>query len=50
MVEVLNATPQEDGSFKNYWLRVPPHIQTAHEAVAWTFGRDVRKYRPKVET
>jgi hypothetical protein len=50
MVKVLNATPQPDGSFKNYWLRVPPHVQTAHEAVAWTFGKDVTDYRPMLET
>jgi hypothetical protein len=40
MVEVLNATPEEDGSFRDYFLRVPPDVSTAREAVAWSFGYD----------
>src|SRR6478752_1932050 len=35
-VEVLNSTPESDGSRKTYFLRVPPQTQTAREAVAWT--------------
>ncbi|MGH2367599.1 MAG: DUF6745 domain-containing protein [Chloroflexota bacterium] len=31
-----------------YLLRVPPTCQTAHEAVAWTFGRDTGDYAPAV--
>ena len=38
MVEVVNSTPEPDGSRKTYFLRVPPTIGTAREAVAWTFG------------
>jgi hypothetical protein len=38
MVKVKNSTPEPDGSFKDYWLRVPPGIQKARDAVAWTFG------------
>ena len=34
VVEVVNATPEPDGTFKNYWLQVPPEIETAHAAVA----------------
>jgi hypothetical protein len=37
MVNVINATPEPDGSFHDYFLRVPPTCQTALEAVAWTF-------------
>jgi hypothetical protein len=48
MVEVVNSTPEPDGSFKDYWLRVPPTVATAHEAVAWTF--DVPNYEPAVQT
>jgi hypothetical protein len=38
MLEVVNATPETDGRFKRYWLRVPPMMATAHEAAAWTFA------------
>jgi hypothetical protein len=37
MIEVVNATPDADGHFKRYWLRVPPATRTAREAVARTF-------------
>ncbi len=37
MIEVINRTPEPDSSFKHYWLRVPPTMRTAREAVAWTF-------------
>ena len=37
MVQVINSTAEPDGSNKAYWLRVPPDIQTAEAAVAWTF-------------
>jgi hypothetical protein len=50
MVEVRNSTPEPDGSFKDYWLRVPPGCKTATEAVAWTFGVSAKNYSPRVET
>jgi hypothetical protein len=50
MVRVLNATPEPDGSRKSYTLRVPPTIETAHAAVAWTFGLDAKGYHPDVES
>jgi len=49
MVEVLNATPEPDGTRKTYFLRVPPTVQTAQEAVAWTFGMAGDAYRPSAE-
>lgn len=36
MVEVVNSTPEPDGSWSHYWLRVPPTTRTAREAVLWT--------------
>lgn len=36
--KVLNSTPEPDGTFKTYFLRVPPTIKTPKEAVAWSFG------------
>jgi len=51
MVRVLNSTPEKDGSFKDYFLRVPPNMQTARQAVAWTFGKhDPEDYAPTMET
>jgi hypothetical protein len=50
MVSVINSTPEPDGSNKNYMLRVPPEMQTAREAVAWTFGEDAAAYAPAIET
>jgi hypothetical protein len=50
MVRVLNSTPDPDDSRKSYWLRVPPSVRTAREAVAWTFGQRPDIYRPAMET
>jgi hypothetical protein len=50
MVEVTNATPEPDGSRRTYWLRVPPAIRTAREAVAWTFDLPEGDYAPTRET
>jgi hypothetical protein len=50
LVEVTNATPEPNGSHKTYWLRVPPWVWTAREAVAWTFGLDEDAYRPEAQT
>lgn len=36
-VKVRNNTPEPDGSVKDYFLRVPPTIQTPREGIAWTF-------------
>lgn len=51
MVEVENSTAEPDGSHKMYWLRVPPTMKTAREAVAWTFGIErAADYAPAMET
>jgi hypothetical protein len=50
VVEVVNSTPEPDGSFKTYFLQVPPEMTRASEAVAWTFGLEPEEYRPVVET
>jgi len=50
MVEVDNSTPEPDGSRKTYYLRVPPAMRTAREAVAWTFGLGAVDYRPVAES
>ena len=50
MVEVVNSTPEPDGTSRVYWLRVPPRTRTAREGVAWTFGLTADEYQPLVQT
>jgi len=50
MVKVVNSTAEPDGTFKDYFLRVPPDITTARAAVAWTFGKTEADYAPAIET
>ncbi|MFJ3492394.1 DUF6745 domain-containing protein [Streptomyces sp. NPDC086091] len=50
MVEVVNSTPEPDGTHRTYWLRVPPTTRTAREGVAWTFGVPEDGYAPVRET
>ena len=44
VVEVVNGTREPDGSRRRYFLRVPPTMRSAHEAVAWTFGLTTQQY------
>ena len=50
VVKVRNSTPEPDGSVKDYVLRVPPTVKTASEAVAWSFGLEVKEYAPQMES
>ncbi|OII69470.1 DUF6745 domain-containing protein [Streptomyces sp. CC77] len=50
MVEVVNSTPEPDGTYRTYWLRVPPETRTAKEGVAWTFGLAADAYEPVRQT
>jgi len=50
MVRVVNSTLEPDGSAKTYWLRVPPEMQTARAAVAWSFDMIEQDYCPAIET
>jgi hypothetical protein len=50
VVEVLNSTPEPDGSRRTYFLHVPPDVTSAREAVAWTFGLRAEAYAPEHET
>ncbi len=50
LVHVTNSTPEPDGTRERYFLRVPPRMKTAREAVAWTFGMRAEDYRPAQET
>ena len=50
VVRVQNSTPEPDGTIKEYFLRVPPNMMRARQAVAWTFGLSEEEYTPLVET
>lgn len=50
MVEVVNSTPEPDGTHRRYWLRVPPGTTTARAGVAWTFGLTEDDYAPQRQT
>jgi hypothetical protein len=51
MVKVVNSTAEPDGTFKDYFIRVPPTMTTARGAVGWTFGYDVAsEYQPVMQT
>ncbi len=41
---------QDASTPRQYFLRVPPHIRTAAEAVAWTFSMTIEEYQPLQET
>ncbi len=41
---------QDAATARQYFLRVPPTVQTAAEAVAWSFGMSVEGYHPADET
>ncbi len=43
-VEVINATPEPDGTHRHYFLQVPANINSAREAVAWTYGMQPDDY------
>jgi len=41
---------QDTCTSRQYFLRVPPEVETAAEAVAWSFGLSVEEYGPAHET
>lgn len=49
-VKVVNSTQETDGTYKNYFIAVPPTMKTCKQAVAWTFGLDEDDYNPQQET
>ncbi|GII84752.1 hypothetical protein Ssi03_27420 [Sphaerisporangium siamense] len=50
MVEVVNSTPEPDGTYRTYFLRVPPWVTTARQGVAWTFDIPAEQYQPRRQT
>lgn len=49
-VTLMRALGHTEGRWKDYFLRVPPEMKTAHEAVAWTFGVTADEYHPDFES
>ena len=50
-VEVVNGTPEPDGTYRRYYLQVPARLRwTAREAVAWTYGLSADEYKVTVRT
>jgi hypothetical protein len=45
-VAVRDRVLDADGTPLEHWIAVPPHIATAREAVAWSFGMNEAEYRP----
>jgi len=50
LVKVTNSTPHPDGTYKDYYLKVPPDMKTCQQAVAWTFRMEPDEYVPAQET
>ena len=44
VVEVVNGTREPDGTLKHYFLSVPPDMERATQAVAWTYGLTEKEY------
>jgi len=49
-LKVINSTAEPDGTYKNYFLCVPPEMKKCKEAVAWTFRMKPKDYNPSQET
>ena len=49
-LKVINSTQEPDGSYKNYYLCVPPDMKNCKQAVAWTFRMEESQYEPTQET
>jgi hypothetical protein len=43
-VEVENGSAESDGSYRRFFLQVPPRMRSARQAVAWTYGLDEHQY------
>lgn len=43
-VQVQNGTAEPDGTYRQYFLQVPPTVRSARQAVAWTYGLTEHEY------
>jgi hypothetical protein len=49
-MELVNSTAETDGTFKLYYLRVPPTIKTVKEGLAWSFNVNKEEYVPVLQS
>jgi len=49
-VHVINSSPEPDGTFKSYFLRVPQDTLSPKAGIAWTFEMEEKEYNPVKET
>lgn len=47
---MTNHSPEPDGTFKKYVIRVPPTMRKAKAAMAWSYGLEEDQYDPMIET
>ena len=47
---VVAVRVKDPSTDREYWLRVPPQITRARDAVAWTFALPSKEYKPGVES
>ena len=51
LLELVNSTPEPDGSFKHYFEWIPTELTSPKEAIARQFGiREADQYAPEIET
>lgn len=50
MLELINSTPEPDGTSRMFYLRVPPDVKSVKQGVAWMHGLTEDQYHPEVET
>jgi hypothetical protein len=49
-VELVNSTPEPDGTYSRYFERVPPKTKTPKDAIAWQFRLKTKNYQPVIES
>lgn len=45
LLELQNSSKEPDGTYKTYFLRVPPEMRTVTEAAAWTLRLSTDEYK-----
>ncbi|MBK9143066.1 MAG: hypothetical protein IPM23_11255 [Candidatus Melainabacteria bacterium] len=50
VVKVVDSTSLIQGEPRHYFLRVPPYMTSARQAVAWTFNLNSGEYSPSEQT
>lgn len=50
IAEVVNKSPEPDGSYRTYHIMCPPTMRTCKEAIAWTFNMSEKEYELAAES